>query len=81
MIFLENIFVSLNINASKDLMLLELARVSLIKTITMWYRAYQTLVNHKNENVVSPSAHLIQQFASYNKHILRIVPSPLVRVT
>lgn len=81
MIFLAYIFVSFNINASKDLLLLELARVARIKTFTMWYRAYQTLVNHKKENVVSPSAHFIQQFPSHNKHILRIVLSPLVRVT
>lgn len=73
--------VSLNINASKDKLLQELARVSQIKTFTMWYRSYQALVNHKNENIVSPSAHLILQFPSYNKHSLRIVLSPLVRVT
>lgn len=74
-------FVSLNINASKDKLLQDLARVSQIKTFTMWYRAYQTLVNQKNENVVSPSAHIILQFPSYNKHSLRIVLSPLVSVT
>ncbi len=63
MIFLAYMFVSFNINASKDLLLLELARVAQMKTFTMWYRAYQTLVNHKKENVVSPSAHFIQQFS------------------